>query len=125
MNPETPEMNRASTTGDSIRETDALSTEPRKAPEPLHGAPLLSRELSQRLQSEWSEVETSFVGEPRQAVQKADELVAFAIKQIAETFAHERPGLESQWDRDGEVSTEGLRAALVHYRSFFHRLLAI
>lgn len=87
--------------------------------------PLLPRETNSRLQSEWNEIQAGFVDEPRQAVQKADELVAFAIKQIAETFARERSTLESQWDREGEVSTEDLRVALTRYRSFFHRLLSM
>lgn len=88
-------------------------------------SPLLSRETSERLQADWGNVQASFVDEPRQAVQKADELVAFAIKEIAETFSRERTALEHQWDRDGEVSTEDLRVALTRYRSFFHRLLSM
>jgi hypothetical protein len=87
--------------------------------------PLLPEDLTQRLQSEWTGVQASFVDQPREAVQRADELVALAIKHIAETFARERSGLESQWDREGDVSTEDLRVALTRYRSFFHRLLSM
>jgi hypothetical protein len=88
-------------------------------------APLLSQDFSNRLASEWSSVQASFVDEPRRAVQRADELVATAIKNLADTFAQERSRLESQWDKDGDVSTEQLRVALTRYRSFFHRLLSI
>jgi len=73
----------------------------------------------------WMEVQTSFVDEPRRAVQQADELVAGVMKMLAETFAREREGLEHQWDRGEDVTTEDLRVAMQRYRSFFDRLLSI
>jgi hypothetical protein len=88
-------------------------------------APLLARDVADRLDNSWKEIQTGFVDEPRKPVQQADELVATAIKNIAETFARERENLESQWDRQGNVSTEDLRVALKRYRSFFHRLLSV
>jgi hypothetical protein len=72
----------------------------------------------------WMEVQTSFVDEPRRAVQQADELVAGVMKLLAETFAREREGLEHQWDRGENVTTEDLRIAMQRYRSFFDRLLS-
>jgi len=65
------------------------------------------------------------VDEPRRAVEQADSLVASAMKRLAELFAEERAGLEKQWDRGDQISTEDLRVALTRYRSFFHRLLSI
>jgi hypothetical protein len=73
----------------------------------------------------WTEVQTSFVDEPRRAVQQADELVAGVMKLLAETFAREREGLEHQWDRGEDVTTEDLRIAMQRYRSFFDRLLSL
>jgi len=73
----------------------------------------------------WTEVQTSFVDEPRRAVQQADELVAGVMKGLAETFARERAGLEQQWDRGENVTTEDLRIAMQRYRAFFDRLLSI
>jgi hypothetical protein len=73
----------------------------------------------------WTEVQTSFVDEPRRAVQQADELVAGLMKQLADTFARERANLEHQWDRGEDVTTEDLRVTMQRYRSFFDRLLAI
>jgi len=87
--------------------------------------PLLPSELVQELRSRWDRVQTGFVDEPRMAVQQADELVATAMKHIAESFANERSGLEHQWDRGDEVNTEDLRQALQKYRTFFQRLLSI
>ena len=83
-----------------------------------------SNELEE-LRSRWSGVQTAFVDEPRRAVEQADELVAAAMKRLAEVFAEERSKLEHQWDRGDSVSTEDLRIALQRYRSFFQRLLAI
>jgi hypothetical protein len=71
----------------------------------------------------WDQVQTSFVDEPRQAVQQADSLVANVAKRIAEQFSAERAQLEKQWDSGDNVSTEDLRQALRRYRSFFDRLL--
>jgi hypothetical protein len=87
--------------------------------------PLLPGDLVQELRSRWDDVQTGFVDEPRAAVQQADELVARAMKHIAESFANERQTLERQWDRGDEVNTEDLRQALRKYRAFFQRLLSI
>lgn len=72
----------------------------------------------------WDQVQTSFVDEPRQAVEQADSLVANVVKRIAEQFSAEREKLEGQWDRGDNVNTEDLRQALKRYRSFFDRLLS-
>ena len=65
------------------------------------------------------------VDDPRLAVQQADELVAQVIKSLAETFSNERTKLEAQVDQTDKASTENLRLALRHYRSFFERLLSL
>jgi hypothetical protein len=83
-----------------------------------------SNEL-ENLRSRWSEVQTAFVDEPRKAVEQADNLVASAMKRLAEVFAEERSKLEKQWDRGDNVSTEDLRVALQRYRTFFQRLLSV
>jgi hypothetical protein len=73
----------------------------------------------------WTDIQTGFVDEPRQAVERADELVAEVIKRLADSFARERSRLEGQWGRGDNVSTEDLRVALQRYRAFFDRLLNI
>jgi hypothetical protein len=65
------------------------------------------------------------VDSPREAVQKADELVATVIKRLAEVFADERAKMEADWTKGNDVSTEDLRQALRRYRSFFDRLLSV
>jgi hypothetical protein len=87
--------------------------------------PLLPTDFVQELRGQWDRVQTNFVDEPRAAVKQADELVAQAMKRLAETFADARNSLEHQWDRGDDVSTEDLRVALRKYRSFFRRLLSV
>jgi hypothetical protein len=77
------------------------------------------------LRTRWKDIQTGFIDEPRKAVEQADGLVASAMKRLAEVFAQERSGLEQQWDRGDNVSTEDLRVALQRYRSFFDRLLSV
>ena len=87
--------------------------------------PLFAQNDMQDLHSRWEKIQIGFVDEPRKAVELADELVATAIKRLAEVFAAERQKLEAEWDKTDNVSTEDLRIALRRYRSFFDRLLSV
>jgi hypothetical protein len=93
------------------------------APEP--NLPLFAQNDTQDFRSRWEKIQIGFVDEPRTAVVQADELVANAIKRLAEVFATERQKLEAEWDKTDNVSTEDLRVALRRYRSFFDRLLSV
>ena len=75
------------------------------------------------LRSRWQEVQIGFVDGPRKAVQAADELVQEVLHEVQQRLADERSGLEAQWSRGEDVSTEELRQALLQYRVFFNRLL--
>lgn len=72
----------------------------------------------------WTDVQTRFVDDPREAVQSADNLVAEVMQSLARRFADHKATLEDQWSGGGDVETEELRQALRRYRAFFHRLLA-
>jgi hypothetical protein len=87
--------------------------------------PLFPQGEFQDFRGQWDKVQTSFVDEPRAAVEEADSLVATVVKRIAQQFAEERAQLEQQWDRGNDVSTEDLRQALRRYRAFFDRLLSV
>jgi hypothetical protein len=87
--------------------------------------PLFSESEMGDFRSQWNKVQTGFVDEPRQTVEDADKLVASVMQRLAEGFANERSGLEKQWDRGDNVSTEELRISLQRYRSFFDRLLEL
>lgn len=86
---------------------------------------LFPAEEAKDFRAKWDAVQVGFVDEPRQAVERADSLVAGAMKRLAEMFAAEREQLEKQWDRGDSVSTEDLRLALRRYRAFFGRLLSM
>jgi hypothetical protein len=86
--------------------------------------PLLAGDDAGDFRGRWESIQTSFVDEPRDAVQRADALVAELMQRLAQTFARERETLEQQWAGGGEAGTEELRIALQRYRSFFERLLA-
>jgi hypothetical protein len=95
-------------------------TEDRDSQMPLFAADQLSE-----LRNRWADVQAAFVDEPRGAVVKADALVSEAVTKLAEGFARTRDELDKQWKRGDSVSTEDLRQALRHYRSFFDRLLNV
>jgi hypothetical protein len=86
---------------------------------------LLPGDEAGELRRRWDAIQTSFVDEPRHAVEEANDLVAQAMKRLAEVFAQERSNLEQQWSRGEDVSTEDFRVALKRYRSFFDRLLSV
>ncbi|HWR51930.1 MAG TPA: hypothetical protein VN428_12530 [Bryobacteraceae bacterium] len=120
-------------TRDAQRQSEVSSTggagaartrEPLQAAEEHHTALFPERDTIE-LRSRWDSIQTGFVDEPRRAVQQADELVAQAMKRLAEVFSDERRKLEAHWDRGDNASTEDLRVALQRYRSFFGRLLSI
>ena len=85
--------------------------------------PLLSGDDSESFRGRWSDIQVGFVDEPREMVERADALVAELMQRLASQFSEERGRLETQWDKDDDVSTEDLRLALQRYRSFFQRLL--
>ena len=87
--------------------------------------PLFTESEMGDFRAQWSKVQTGFVDEPRRTVEDADKLVTSVMQRLAEGFANERSGLEKQWERGDNVSTEDLRVALQRYRSFFDRLLKL
>ena len=89
-------------------------------------AALFTPEMASDFRSRWDAVQIGFVDDPRQAVQKADELVAQVMKNLAESFADERRRFEEQMNApQGSAATENMRMALRRYRSFFQRLLSL
>jgi hypothetical protein len=111
-------------------ETDAATpadSQPveRRAEDRAEHTPLFTGNDGEQFHRRWSDIQASFVDEPRGAVEQADTLVAEVMQRLAQVFAEERRTLEQQWDRGGGGDTEELRIALRRYRSFFDRLLAM
>ena len=117
------ERERLSTADLAAANSASTVTIAKAAPEP--NLPLFAQNDTQNFRSRWEKIQIGFVDEPRKAVERADELVASAIKRLAEVFAAERNKLEGEWDKSDNVSTEDLRVALRRYRSFFDRLLSV
>jgi len=132
---ETP-LSTADFANPAERRTDTQSTtavtdkQPvaRREPDRVEDArhqPLFNGSEGEQFRGKWTDIQASFVDEPRRAVEQADSLVAEVMQRLAQGFANERKTLEQQWDRGGETDTEELRLALRRYRSFFDRLLTM
>jgi len=120
------------TFGISARPTDGAqpvkvqeSEAPQRVAAVSEPMPLFSDAELVDFRSRWSKLQTGFVDKPCQTVEGADKLVAAVTQRLAEGFANERSGLEKQWERGDNVSTEDLRVALQRYDSFFDRLLKL
>ena len=127
--PATPRQARAEamSTGNSPEQPiqlPAATTNPATSATSVSAGPLFPDDELHNFRARWDQVQTSFVDEPRQAVEQADTLVANVVKRIAEQFANERGKLENQWAKGDNVNTEDLRQSLKRYRSFFDRLLS-
>jgi len=94
---------------------------PTDSEEPAH---LLPEDKLSSYRDRWTSIQSTSVDEPKDSVEQADSLVADVIQTLAQRFSEERGSLEQQWSGGGQASTEDLRQALQHYRSFFQRLLA-
>ena len=104
--------------------TDHIEAEPPKT-ESSTGEILFAGDDVADLRARWAGVQAAFVDDPKDCVQKADHLVSDVVEQLTTGFAQARSRLEEQWSRGQEASTEDLRVALMHYREFFDRLLAV
>jgi hypothetical protein len=139
-----PPVESADTTGgfanpmstrEAPAETYEAPTDTGQAPGATHAAPVGTAESSDAMlfadgeltdmRARWVEVQSAFVDDPRDCVQKADSLVADVVDKLTASFSGARTHLEEQWSRGEEVSTEDLRIALKRYREFFERLLAV
>ncbi|MFJ5136007.1 hypothetical protein [Streptomyces sp. NPDC088707] len=107
-------------------ETNAepAGTEPAAEEQDGGSARLLDSDDDASFRARWSDIQSMFVDDPREAVHAADALVADVMQQLAATFADHKRNLEGQWGEDDRVDTESLRVALRQYRSFFNRLLS-
>ena len=118
------------TTSGLLQSTEAAAQEAARRDRPpeeiAEGHPaLFPTPDSESFRTRWRDIQGTFVDEPQKSVEKADELVASVIQRLAQVFSQERSKLESDWSKGRDVSTEDLRQALRHYRSFFDRLLSV
>jgi hypothetical protein len=139
--PRVDEENTADAVHEPEATTDDIGADAVRGPEPVADAvetdpPGVDHESSTAemlfagddvadLRARWAGVQAAFVDNPKECVQKADHLVSDLVEQLTAGFAQARSRLEEQWSRGQEASTEDLRMALMHYREFFDRLLAV
>jgi hypothetical protein len=105
--------------------TEQQETERQVEPQDAQDQQLFRDDELQGFRSRWEQVQTSFVDEPRDSVQQADQLVSDLVDRLTSGFSEARSGLEEQWNKGEEASTEDLRVALMRYRAFFNRLLKV
>jgi hypothetical protein len=86
---------------------------------------LFDESEAENFRTQWLNIQSKFVDNPRESVREADELVASVLKSVTMGFHNRRSSLEKQWNSGNKVSTEDLRVALKRYRSFFDRLLTL
>jgi hypothetical protein len=104
---------------------EALEPEPPSEKHESSAEVLFAGDDLAELRARWAGVQAAFVDDPKECVHKADGLVSDLVEQLTAGFAQARSRLEEQWSRGEEASTEDLRLALMHYREFFERLLAV
>ena len=108
------------------QKTEERTEENRTSAKEEEFAPLFENNEAEQFRSDWLNIQSRFVDDPRAAVKEADELVAAVIKSITRSFADRRISLENQWNsEENNISTEDLRVAIKRYRSFFNRLLSL
>src|SRR5438046_5704988 len=118
-------MDRTSNEQPVLIETKSETKSPDSGGEQERLAPLFSTQAADDFRSRWDAVQIGFVDDPKEAVKQADELVGQVMHSLSETFANERSTLDAQMSQGDTSSTENLRVALQHYRSFFQRLLTL
>jgi hypothetical protein len=84
----------------------------------------LPPESRDRYASSWQAVEARFIDDPRSAVQEADKLVVMMLGERGATIHDERKvpadlkqAREAARSDEGRQGTEGMRKAMVHYKS--------
>jgi hypothetical protein len=87
-------------------------------------SPVISKREMDELRGRWSAIQSTFVDNPRKAVDDANVLVSSAMKQIEEWFKNQRTHIEKQLTKGTVATTEDLRVALQQYRTVFDRLLS-
>ncbi|MEV0820590.1 hypothetical protein [Nonomuraea rubra] len=112
-----------------------MLAEPEPAPDPAHStagshaAPddiVLFDQDPAEVQARWRDVQSSFVDDPGEAVQRADGLVSEVVDSLTSTLSNRTNALRDRWKETGSsADTEQLRLALRDYRTVLERLLAL
>jgi len=136
-----PEYDRViSQEGDKRRGEGVLEFREKKR-ETLHIRPL-SESSRQEYSARWKSVQAQFVDDPEGSVARADQLVSEVMnargypvgnfEELSDVISVDHPTVVNNYrnahaialgNTKGQTTTEGLRNAMVHYRSLFDELL--
>lgn len=98
---------------------------PPAPPEHARAEAFFPPERREELKRTWLDIQSAFIDEPQRAVRNADGLVKEILGTVSQKFESARRGLEAEWDKGEQASTEALRVALQRYRALFERLLGL
>jgi hypothetical protein len=138
-----PEYGRAVDEYGSRSKAEAELKARQKRVEQLHIAPLSPADAA-RFSADWKSLQARFVDNPKGSLVEADALVSELMhkrgypmgdfESRAADISVDHPGVVDHYraaheiallDRHGEVDTEGMRQAVIHYRALFADLLEV
>jgi hypothetical protein len=138
-----PEYGRAVDEYGSRSKAEAELKARQKRVEQLHIAPLSPADAA-RFSADWKSLQARFVDNPKGSLVEADALVSELMhkrgypmgdfESRAADISVDHPGVVDHYraaheiallDRHGEVDTEGMRQAVIHYRALFADLLQV
>jgi len=90
-----------------------------RAPQPTDSWQLFGTEDADNLRSRWAELQGSFVDDPKQAVQQAEQFVNEVVQTVTDRFNERKKDLQAH----GSADTEQMRLAMIRYRGFFRQML--
>ncbi|MFB4285863.1 hypothetical protein ACBJ59_62170 [Nonomuraea sp. MTCD27] len=77
------------------------------------------------VQDRWRDLQSCFVDDPSDAVQRADSLLQEMTASVHQALESRIRELQDLWKNTGDHDTEQLRLALRSYRDIMHRLLPL
>jgi hypothetical protein len=126
---DTQPVGQAGHTGQTEPGDVLIAAQPQSSPQAQHAVPYQSMELFDQdptqLRERWRDVQTGFVDEPREAVERADQLVDEVVTTLTTALSTRTNELRERWKNAGESDTEQLRLALREYRQVLEQLMSL
>ncbi|MBA2889954.1 hypothetical protein [Nonomuraea soli] len=125
----TPGVTPAGSPGDVLIATDAQEHVPAHAV-PYQGQTqpqnleLFEQDTTQ-LRERWRDVQSGFVDEPRESVERADQLIDEVVTSLTTALSTRTNELRDRWKNTDDNDTEQLRLALRDYRQVLERLMSL
>ncbi|GAA3032139.1 hypothetical protein [Streptosporangium longisporum] len=110
---------------DDVLDEGSGFTDAERPVTPATGSPILFDQDSEGIRRRWQEVQTSFVDDPRQAVERADSLLDEVTSSFRSALEARATELQGRWKNIEKNDTEDLRTALRDYRATLEQLLNI